>query len=436
MSKSLSRRTAAITASLSLLASAVLVVPAVVSPTALAAPTVVAAPADGGVTTTKRPSPTPKTDHCPQKTDTPPAVDESEVVAPGETTPTPLPVPTEPIGGERLGGCGAVHDPAAGPLPKRLTSAGWLIADMDSGRVIAAKDPHGRYRPASTIKVLLALVALEELDLDQSVESTANDWSMEGDSCGMGPDGDYTVRDLLSGLIVVSGNDCANALARLLGGYDETLEKMNKKAAELGAKDTRAATPSGLDSAGMSTSPYDLALLFREAMRNETFRQIAALKTYKFPGYPARKDVPGDEDHPAWTMGTSNALLRDDWPGMLGGKTGFTDDALKTFVGAAERDGRTVVIVQMYGLSEEDNGYFAQAQRMFEYGFAAPATTSVGTLAVAEQVDPDSGETRTVAESELAHDESSSLGPWVIGFVVVAAACLAAAAVLWRKRTR
>lgn len=429
MSKSLSRRAAAVAASISLLA-------ALASPAALPAPAAFAAPGDPGATTATTPAPTPKTDHCPQKTDTPPAVDESEVVAPGETTPTPLPVPASPVGGELLGACGAVHDPTVGPLPERLTSAGWLIADMDSGRVIAAKDPHGRYRPASTIKVLLALVALDELDLAKAVTSTPNDWSMEGDSCGMGPNGAYTVRDLMSGLMVVSGNDCANALARLLGGYDETLAKMNRKAAELGARDTRAATPSGLDSAGMSTSPYDLALIFREAMSNETFRALVGLKTYQFPGYPARTDVPGDEDHPAWTMGTSNALLRDEWPGMLGGKTGFTDDALKTFVGAAERDGRTVVIVQMYGLSEADNGYFAQAQRMFEYGFAAPAATSVGTLAVTEEVDPETGETRTAVESDLAHDDPSSISPWTIGLVAVAAACVLAAAVLWTRRAR
>ncbi|MFE0749318.1 D-alanyl-D-alanine carboxypeptidase family protein [Gordonia sp. NPDC058843] len=323
---------------------------------------------------------TPVTDHCPHKIATPPAVDASEVVAPGSPTPTPLPVPTPAVGGEDLAGCGVVADPAAGPVPPRLTSAGWLIADLESGRIIAAKDPHGRYRPASTIKVLLALVVLDELDLAAHVVPTAEDWSTEGDSCGMGPGGVYTVRDLLTGLLLVSGNDCANALARELGGVDAALEKMNDRARALGAHDTRAASPSGLDAAGMSSSPYDLALVFRAAMAEPTFRQMIATPTFRFPGYPRRPDVPGDKDHPPYDMYSTNRLLLDGYPGIVGGKTGYTDDARKTFVGAAERDGRTVIIVQMFGLSVDGDLYWDQAASMFEYGFRTDPAISVGHL--------------------------------------------------------
>ena len=323
---------------------------------------------------------TPVTDHCPHKGATPPAVDESEVVAPGSTTPTPLPVPAPAVGGDQLAGCGVIADPSAGPVPPLLTSAGWLIADLESGQVIAAKDPHGRYRPASTIKVLLALVALDELDLAAPVVPTVEDWSTEGDSCGMGPGGVYTVRDVLTGLLLVSGNDCAHALARQLGGIDATLEKMNDRAAQLGATDTRAASPSGLDAAGMSSSPYDLALLFRAAMTEPTFREIIAMPTFRFPGYPRRPDVPGDRDHPPYDMYSTNRLLVDGYPGMLGGKTGYTDDARKTFVGAAERDGRTVIIVQMFGLSVDGDLYWDQAKAMFDYGFRTDPAISVGRL--------------------------------------------------------
>lgn len=326
------------------------------------------------------PIPTPVTDHCPHRVGPPPPVDESEVVAPGASSPTPLPVPDTPVGGEHLAGCGVVADPTLGPVPPNLTSAGWLIADLDSGNVIAAKDPHGRYRPASTIKVLLALVALDELDLDTPVVPTAEDWGAEGDSCGMGPGGHYTTRDLLTGLIVVSGNDCAHALARELGGTESTLDKMNAKARALNALDTRAASPSGLDAAGMSSSPYDLALIFREAMRHSTFRDLIALRTHPFPGYPKRPDVPGDTDHPAYPMYTSNQLLLEGYPGTLGGKTGYTDDARKTFVGAVERDGRRIMIVQMFGLTVESDSYWDQAKSLFDYGFRAPAELSTGTL--------------------------------------------------------
>ena len=370
---------------------------------------------------------------CPQRVHTPPPVDESEVVAPGAATPTPLAVPDPPIGGDRLAGCGLIADPAAGPTPADLTSNAWLIADLDSGDIIATLDPHGRYRPASTIKVLLALVALENLDLNDPVEATANDWSMEGDACGVGPDGKYTVRDMVSGLLVVSGNDCANALARLLGGYDETLAKMNAKAASLGALDTRAATPAGLDAAGMSTSAYDLAVIFRAALGNETFAQMIALQTYDFPGYPPRKDIPGDANHPGYTMGTSNTLLRDGIEGMtvLGGKTGYTDDARKTFVGAVEKGGRSLIIVQLDGLGVENNSYHQQAVRMLEYGFASPTSTSVGSL-----------DNRVADERQnhwLPGSAADSIAMGMLPLILLAAVVLALAALIvlfFRRRRR
>jgi D-alanyl-D-alanine carboxypeptidase (penicillin-binding protein 5/6) len=182
--------------------------------------------ADPVTTTSVGASPAPETvtDACPYQTTPVPAVDESEVVPAGDTTPAPLPVPDSPIGGDELGACGVVLAAGAAPAPEGLTSAGWLIADLTSGTVLAAKDPHGRYRPASTIKVLLALVVLDELDLDDTVVGTQADDELEGDAAGVGPGGTYTVHDLLTGLMLVSGNDCANALARKLGGTEATLE--------------------------------------------------------------------------------------------------------------------------------------------------------------------------------------------------------------------
>ncbi|MCZ4578076.1 D-alanyl-D-alanine carboxypeptidase [Gordonia amicalis] len=375
---------------------------------------------------------TPVTDHCPHKIGTPPPVDESEAVAPGSTTPSSLPVPTPAIGGEDLSYCGVVADPAAGPVPPRLTSAGWLIADLDSGRVIAAKDPHGRYRPASTIKVLLALIALDELDLDATVIPTAEDWSTEGDSCGMGPGGHYTVRDLLTGLLMVSGNDCANALARELGGVETTLEKMNERARELGAADTRAASPSGLDAAGMSSSPYDLALIFRAAMAQKTFRELIAKPTFRFPGYPRRPDVPGDKDHPAYDMYSSNRLLVDGYPGMLGGKTGYTDDARKTFVGVAERDGHRILVVQMYGLSVEGDMYWDQARAMFEYGFRAGPEVTVGRLvdSTREAAESTAPHAASSPDSHLASSGSDTASPMSVRVLIGLVAALAAVVLL------
>lgn len=334
-------------------------------------------------TSTPAPFTTPNTDSCPNQSVPPPAVDLSEVPEPGETTPKPVPVPSQPIGGERMGECGVVLPENAPPLPAHIAATGWVLADVDTGEVLAAKDPHGRYRPASTIKILLALVALDELDLTKTVTATAEDAAIEGSAVGIGPNGQYTNMQLMQGLVMASGNDAAHLLARQLGGSDETVEKMNALAEELGALDTRTATPSGLDGPGMSSSPFDLALIFHEAMKNPTFAKLISTEVVEFPGYPKNPaipvdpSVPGEQDKPAFALGNDNRLLYN-YPGAFGGKTGYTDDARHTYVGGAERDGRRLMVTLMGGEAKPLRPW-EQAAHLLDYGFALDAD-AVGSL--------------------------------------------------------
>ncbi len=131
-----------------------------------------------------------------------------------------------------------------------------------------------------------------------------------------------------------SGNDAAHALAVQLGGMDTALQKINDLAGKLGGRDTRVATPSGLDGPGMSTSAYDIGLFYRYAWQNPTFADIVATRGFDFPGR-------GDVGYP---VENDNQLLYN-YPGAMGGKTGYTDDAGQTFVGAANHDGRRLVAV-------------------------------------------------------------------------------------------
>ncbi|HET9877257.1 MAG TPA: serine hydrolase, partial [Mycobacterium sp.] len=194
---------------------------------------------------------------CPYKVSTPPAVDASEVPEAGNP-PVPLPVPATPVGGEALSGCDIVAAPGTPPVPGDISAEAWLVADLDSGAVIAARDPHGRHRPASVIKVLTAMAAINELNLNTVVAGTPQDVAVEGTKVGVAPGGSYTVYQLLHGLLMDSGNDAAYALATQLGGMPVALEKINTLSARLGGRDTRVATPSGLDGPGMSTSAYDI----------------------------------------------------------------------------------------------------------------------------------------------------------------------------------
>nr|WP_233608417.1 D-alanyl-D-alanine carboxypeptidase family protein [Nocardia stercoris] len=321
---------------------------------------------------------TPNTDDCPNRTAPPPAIDASEVPVPGETAPSPLPVPSPPVGGPKLGGCGLVLPDGAPPPPPEISATAWLLADMDSGKVLAAKDPHGRYRPASIIKSLLAIVALSNLHMDTVVTGTQDDANADGTRVGIGPGGKYTNLQLMHALLMHSGNDAAHAIAAQLGGDEATVAKMNAKAKELGALDTRAATPSGLDGPGMSTSAYDMATIFRAAMTIPTFADIVHTEQYDFPGYPANPTVPGDQDHPGFPIANDNQLLYD-YDGDLGGKTGFTDDARQTFVTAAERGGHRLILT----LLKADVRPIRppeQATRLLDYGFALPAGANIGTL--------------------------------------------------------
>ncbi|MCE5289114.1 MAG: serine hydrolase [Nocardiaceae bacterium] len=317
---------------------------------------------------------TPNTDHCPNRNNPPAPTDTSEVPKPGSVAPGPLPIPHDPIGGPLLGRCGIITPAGSPPLPETIGAASWVVADLDTGEVLAAKDPHGRYRPASTLKILLALVALRELDLSTVITGTDEDANMDGSRVGIGQGGRYSNNELMQALLMVSGNDAANALAREMGGTEKTIEKMNAAARELGAMDTRAATVCGLDGPGMSISSYDLAVFFREAMRNSDFARLVRTEQAQFPGFPG---PPGEPPLPAFAMANDNQLLYN-YPGAIGGKTGFTDDAHHTYVGAAERFGRRLVVT----ILDADATFlrpWEQGARLLDYGFGIKGT-NVGSL--------------------------------------------------------
>jgi D-alanyl-D-alanine carboxypeptidase (penicillin-binding protein 5/6) len=247
----------------------------------------------------------------------------------------------------------------------------WLLADLDSGQVLAARDENVRHPPASTIKVLLALVALDQLNLDSTVVADQADANVECNCVGVKAGRTYTARQLLDGLLLASGNDAANTLAHMLGGPDTATAKMDAKAAALGAANTHASTPSGLDGPGGSgwSTAHDLAVIFRAAMANPVFAQITAEPSAMFPG--------DNGDHPI----TNQDELLQRYPGAIGGKTGFTDAARKTFVGAAARGGRRLVVAMMYGLVREGGPtYWDQAGSLLDWGFALNPRSAIGNL--------------------------------------------------------
>jgi D-alanyl-D-alanine carboxypeptidase (penicillin-binding protein 5/6) len=256
------------------------------------------------------------------------------------------------------------------PIPDGPAQA-WIVADLDSGQVLAGREQSVPHPPASTIKVLLALAALNQVGLDTTVVADAADAGVECSCAGVKAGRTYTARQLLEGLLLVSGNDAANTLAHMLGGQAAAVAAMNEKAAALGAMSTRAVTPSGLDGPGGSgaSTAHDLAVIFRAAMADPVFAQITAEPSAMFPGDNGEHQIFNQDE------------LLQRYPGAIGGKTGYTDAARKTFVGAAARDGRRLVIAMMYGLVREGGPtYWDQAASLLDWGFALGPQSAVGTL--------------------------------------------------------
>ncbi|MGY2080158.1 D-alanyl-D-alanine carboxypeptidase family protein [Modestobacter sp. SYSU DS0657] len=345
------------------------------------------------------------------------------------------------VGGEGLDTRGVVTAEGAPPLPEGIDAHGWLVADAGTGQVLGARDPHGRYYPASTIKTLTLLTLAPQLDPGQVVVATVEDEAIEGSRVGLVHDGQYPVDLLFRALVMQSGNDVANALARTAGGVEATVAAMNATAARLGASDTVVGTPSGLDVAGQSSSPYDLALFMRELVADPYTLDVLQTRIAHMP--PA----PGYE---GFQIQSQNALLSG-YPGALGGKTGFTDAARHTFVAAAERDGRRLVVSLMQAerrpVHEQE-----QATRLLDWGFATPASVDApGRLVDPDEPEPTASATParptptassppavaappvTAAAPTAAQEPSSPLVPVALA---VAAVLVVIATVLGRRRAR
>ena len=231
------------------------------------------------------------------------------------------------VGGNRMGTVGLALPAGAKPLPKDISARGWVIADLDSGDVLAARNPHGRYPPASTLKWLTALTLLPKLDKRKRVVCSYADVDVDGTRVGLVQYGRYSVDLLFQAMLMASGNDAANALARVAGSVPSTVAAMNATARSIQAYDTHAATPSGLDGPHQLTSAYDLALIGRADLARADFRKYTAQKLGTIPAQ-------GTKYH-SFQFANDNKLLYN-YPGAFGGKNGFTDAAHHSFIGAAK----------------------------------------------------------------------------------------------------
>ncbi len=228
--------------------------------------------------------------------------------------------------------------PAAPPPP--MNAAAGILVDIDTGEILWQENPHKALPPASTTKVMTALVVLENFSPGQLVTITPDALNQQWDETRMGLKAgeQLTVRELLTGMLLVSANDAATSLATDTVGYQRFVDAMNAQETALGLSDSHFATPVGLDTPGHDISAYDEAA-------------IASVAVKKFPLFQEIIRMPGAElpttpTHQAYSLGNINALLGL-YPPAVGIKPGYTGDAGYCLVGMAVRDGHRLISVVM-----------------------------------------------------------------------------------------
>ncbi|HYH01905.1 MAG TPA: D-alanyl-D-alanine carboxypeptidase family protein [Bacillota bacterium] len=231
-----------------------------------------------------------------------------------------------------------------------------LLMDADSGEIIYAKNARTPLAPASTTKIMTAILALEHLNLNSKVTIQPTAAGKEGSSMYLNHNEKLTVRELIYGLLLVSGNDAATAIAEAVSGNEARFAAlMTFKAKQLGMYDTNFKNASGLPEKGHVSTAYDMAILTRYAMNNGNFKKIFGTKV---------KEVTGSKPGEPRRLINHNKLLWQ-YPYTTGGKTGYTRAAGGCLVSTASREQQSLIAVVLKTSYKYDD-----SKQLFDYGFA------------------------------------------------------------------
>lgn len=233
-----------------------------------------------------------------------------------------------------------LFSPFAYPKPDSspITAKSAIVMNLNGKKIIYSHNPHLKLPPASTAKLLTAMVVLNKLKLNQKIYISQRAASVEPTKAYLTKGGYYRVDDLIAALLIKSANDAAIALAEAVAGSEEKFaELMNKKARSLGAKNSNFKTSSGLPSKGQYTTAYDMALIIKAAAKNNFIKDILSKKYFSFSG----------NDQRTITVRNHNRLLWETPKPAVIGKTGYTIAAKRCFAGVASYKKRKVVVVVM-----------------------------------------------------------------------------------------
>ncbi|MEU9118964.1 serine hydrolase [Streptomyces sp. NPDC048506] len=266
------------------------------------------------------------------------------------------------------------------PEPPRVSAMSWMVTDLGSGKILAARAAHRPLPPASTLKTLFALTVLPRFSQGEvHTVSTQDLAGIEPGSsmAGLKEEEPYRVADLWHGVFLRSGSDAVHALAGMNGGWDKTVDDMQETARRLGARDTRVESADGFDTPGQFSSAYDLSLFGQAGLTNPDFARLAATK---------RAELPEDGGPDAFGIENTNRLLVGShgvrpYEGLIGVKNGYTSHAGNTLIAAARRDGRTLLVTVMHPRSGGHNAVYEETRALLDWGFeVAPRAEAVAML--------------------------------------------------------
>lgn len=240
--------------------------------------------------------------------------------------------------------------------PPDVAADSWIVADADTGDILAAKRAYVPHPPASTLKVLTALALAHRLSPDEEVAAPTNVEHIDGTRVGLVPGVRYKVSDLMTAMLIASGNDAAETLAAAAGGRSATLALMRAEATRLQAFSTIPGTPSGLDAPGQQTTAYDLAVIGRAALDDATVAPYLTIPRAVLSA-PGVKSVEIDSHNPLLGI----------YPGIVGVKAGYTTLAEATYIGASKRMGHRIIISLLFAYPR----FKPAATALLDWGFAA-----------------------------------------------------------------
>ncbi|EDS76410.1 D-alanyl-D-alanine carboxypeptidase [Clostridium botulinum C str. Eklund] len=256
-----------------------------------------------------------------------------------------------------------VYDTKAIDTPPTVSADGVVLMDKNTGQILYSKNLDTQYPPASTTKIMTALLAIEKCKLDDVVTIGKNATNVDGSKIYIFEGEKLTVRDLLYALLLQSANDCAVALSEhISGSTQEFVKLMNTRAKELGCKNTNFVNPHGLYDDKHRTSARDLALILRELSKHEDFKKIATTQIYTIN--PTNK-----EPNKRYIWNKDKLVQKKSkcyYEGCEGGKTGYTIQSKHSFVATATRDNKGLIAILLH---DAKHTYWDDVINLFNFGF-------------------------------------------------------------------